>query len=101
MSSRYQYSKIIKNNEGKRYYSNTVYPEIQPTLDDIYIITTINDRLDVLAYDYYGDSTLYWIIAVANNIPGDSLIPEPGSQIRIPRDIQSIINDYTNLNTNR
>jgi hypothetical protein len=101
MSSRYQYSKIIKNSEGKRYYSNTVYPEIQPTLDDIYIITTINDRLDVIAYDYYGDSTLYWIIAVANNIPGDSLIPEPGSQIRIPRDIQSIINDYTNLNTNR
>lgn len=101
MASRYQYSKIIKNSQGKRYYSNTIYPQIEPSSNDIYIITTVSDRLDVLANDFYGDSTLYWVIAMANNLPGDSLIPEPGTQIRIPANIQSVINTYTSANTNR
>jgi hypothetical protein len=101
MPSRYQYSKIIKNNEGKRLYSNTIYPEIEPSINDIYVITTMSDRLDVLANDFYGDSTLYWVIAMANNLPGDSLVPEPGTQIRIPSNIQSVLNKFTSVNTNR
>lgn len=98
MPGRYQYTKIIKNSNGKRYYSNTIYPEIPVDANDIYIITTVSDRLDVLAYDFYGDSTLYWIISTANNLPGDSLIPDPGTQLRIPTNVQSVINLYNNTN---
>jgi hypothetical protein len=98
MPSRYQYIKIIKNDQGKRYYTNTIYPEIPVDINDIYIISTITDRLDILAHDFYGDSTLYWIISTANNLPGDTLIPEPGTQLRIPTNVQSVINLYNNTN---
>jgi hypothetical protein len=98
MPSRYQYTKIIKNDKGKRYYSNNIYPEIPVDINDIYIITTSIDRLDVLAFNFYGDSTLYWIISTANNLPGDTLIPEPGTQLRIPTNVQSVINLYNNTN---
>ena len=101
MPSRYQYTKIIKNDKGKRYYSNNIYPEVPVSDNDIYIITSITDRLDVIAYNFYGDSTLYWIISTANNLPGDTLIPDPGTQLRIPINIQSVLNLYNSLNQNR
>jgi len=101
MSNRYQYIKLIKNDKGKRYYTNNIYPEVPVSDSDIYIITTSIDRLDVLAYNFYGDSTLYWIISTANNLPGDTLVPDPGTQLRIPINIQSVLNLYNNLNQNR
>lgn len=60
---------------------------------DVYIRKTIADRLDILAYRYYSDSTLYWIILLAN--PTYSLpdrIPN-GSILRIPLPLQSVIED--------
>jgi nucleoid-associated protein YgaU len=51
-----------------------------------------------LAYAYYKDPTLWWIIAEANNIgKGDLLVPV-GKQIRIPTEITSIIEEYSALN---
>ena len=101
MSNRYQYTKIIRNDKGKRYYTNNIYPEVPVSDNDIYIITSITDRLDIIAYNFYGDSTLYWIISTANNLPGDTLIPDPGTQLRIPINIQSVLNLYNSLNQNR
>jgi hypothetical protein len=100
MPSRYQYIKIIKNNIGKRYYTNNIYPQIPISGNDYYVITSVTDRLDLLANDFYGDPSLYWVIAAANNISGDSLVPEPGTQLRIPFDIQTAINAYTRINQN-
>ena len=100
MPSRYQYIKIIKNNIGKRYYTNNIYPQIPISGNDYYVITSVTDRLDLLANDFYGDPSLYWVIAAANNISGDSLIPEPGIQLRIPYNIQTAINAYTRINQN-
>lgn len=101
MSNRYQPIPIIKSPSGKRYYVNNIYPDIPVSESDIYIIPTIGDRLDLLAYDYYKDTSLYWIIASANALPGDSLVPPIGKQLRIPVNIQSILTNYTNLNTLR
>jgi len=100
MPSRYQYIKIIKNNIGKRYYTNNIYPQIPISGNDYYVITSVTDRLDLLANDFYGDPSLYWIIAAANNISGDSLVPEPGIQLRIPFNIETAINAYTRINQN-
>jgi hypothetical protein len=100
MPSRYQYIKIIKNNIGKRYYTNNIYPQIPISGNDYYVITSVTDRLDLLANDFYGDPSLYWVIAAANNISGDSLVPEPGTQLRIPFDIQTAINAYARINQN-
>ena len=58
--------KIKRNKEGKRYYKPVKYPDIPPTSNDLYIITTVGDRLDLLANQFYNDVNLWWIISSAN-----------------------------------
>ena len=100
MASRYQNIPVEKLNvTGSLYYQTNIYPTIQPTNNDYYVITTVDDRLDLIALDFYQDSSLWWIIASANALPGDSIYPPIGVQLRIPTDIQSIINSY-NLQNN-
>jgi len=101
MSSRYTSIQTTKNPAGVTYYINNIYPDIAPTHNDIYVITTAGDRLDLLAYQYYKDTTLWWIIASANALPGDSLVPPIGVQLRIPSDVQSILGNYSQINRNR
>jgi len=99
MTSRYQNIPITKANvTGSMYYQTNIYPEIQPTNSDYYIITTIGDRLDLIAYDFYQDSSLWWVIASANNLPGDSIYTPIGMQLRIPIDLQAIVNQYNLAN---
>lgn len=95
MNYRYQNIKVVKNKqEGNQYYTNNIYPQIPLSNDDNYVITVLGDRLDLLAFDFYGDTSYWWVIASANSLPGDSLYLEPGSQIRIPVDLSSILNQY-------
>lgn len=99
--SRYDYTPIIKDEEGKRLYSTTIYPDIPYSSEDIYVVTTIGDRLDLLAFDFYGDSTLWWIIASANDMQPDSLVPPLGITLRIPVNVPDIINNVRLFNDNR
>ena len=68
MASRYQNNLTKKNKEGKVVYQSRIYAKIPLSDNDVYVATETGDRLDSLAYEYYGDSTLWWIIASANNI---------------------------------
>jgi hypothetical protein len=100
MASRYQNIPIVKLNlTGSLYYRNNLYPTIEPTDTDYYVITTIEDRLDLMAYDFYQDSSLWWVIASANALPGDSIYPPIGIQLRIPTNLQQVLNTY-NLENN-
>lgn len=101
MNYRYENIQIVKDNTGERYYSNNIYPDIPLSNDDNYIITVLGDRLDLIAFDFYGDSSMWWIIASANALPGDSLYLEPGSQLRIPVNVSAIVNEYKQVNTIR
>ena len=84
----------------KRYYKNVKYPEISLSFDDIYVTTTSGDRLDNLAHQFYEDVDLWWVITTAN--PGivrrDSFNLKPGIEIRIPQDIESILENFEKLN---
>lgn len=87
--------------EKKFGYSNTKYPEIPLAFSDIYVYVNKGDRYDILSNQYYQDSSLWWVIAIANPSQMlDSLIPTPGSQIRIPgkERISNILSGYENLN---
>ena len=44
---------VIKRDEDtqNRYYKNIEYPEIKVSPNDVYIISTSTDRLDLLAFD--------------------------------------------------
>jgi hypothetical protein len=100
MASRYQKIPVIKLSvTGSQYYETNTYPEITPTNNDYYVITTAGDRLDLLAFDFYQDSSLWWVIASANALPGDSIFVPVGIQLRIPTDLQTVLNEY-NLQNN-
>jgi hypothetical protein len=50
-----------------------------------YKIVVEGDRLDLMAYDYYGDSRYWWILADLNP-QIDSVLPLiPGTVMRVPR----------------
>ncbi len=99
---RNQNSDILTTQDGKRYYSTLIYPEIQPHESDWYVITTVGDRMDLLANEYYGDPTLWWIIYVSNfGLPRDSVYLPLGIQIRIPANAADIIAKFNEVNNAR
>ena len=99
--NRYQYIRIEKNSETKsRYYRDSKYPTIPLSENDIYVITTDGDRYDLLASQYYGDESLWWIISIANSLlPQNSIFIPVGTQIRIPQNVNGILKSYNNLNS--
>jgi len=79
--NRYKNTKIL-NQPGTniKYYRDIKYPTIPLSINDIYVITGIGDRYDKLAQQYYEDSSLWWVISIANdNLPQNSLFPPMGA----------------------
>jgi hypothetical protein len=101
--NRYNNSTILKTEYTNRpYYKGKMYPNIPLSESDVYVITTVGDRLDSLAYSYYNDATLWWVIAMANNnATKGALYPIPGTQLRIPTDINSVLDQYEQFNQAR
>lgn len=87
---RYSRTKIIKNPKGKRYYATRRYSEVPRSNNDLYVITTIGDRYDLLANQYYQNPSLWWVISSANPEYIGSLYPPLGVQLRIPANISEI-----------
>lgn len=98
--NRYKDIQVLKNSESKRYYAESKYPEIPLSETDIWVVTTSGDRYDILAQQYYGDKSLWWIISTANkSFPQNSLFPPLGTQLRIPIDTSDILFKYKQLNS--
>jgi hypothetical protein len=101
--ARYTQIPVITTPENtNRRYVKVKYPEIPRGPQDIYVYTTKGDRYDLLAQSYYGDPSLWWIIALCNlnNTIPDSIYPNIGEQIRIPSidRIAGILSEYEILN---
>ena len=90
-------STTFKRYDGKQVFRTTHYPKIPTTSSDIYIIANEMDYLDSLAYKFYRDVTLWWIIAQANGIK-NSLKAPTGKQLRIPQNIDTIIANFNQAN---
>jgi len=96
--SRYNNIQIRNTKSGKRYFKTVKYPVIERNLNDRYIIGQQHDRLDNLANQYYQDSSLWWIIARANNIGKGDLTVPLGVQLRIPFEYITIVDMFNELN---
>ena len=98
--NRYQNITVLNTDTGKPYYKTTLYPQIPLSVNDIYVITGDGDRFDILAQQYYGDPTLYWVISIANiELKQNSIYIPVGTQIRIPANISAILAEYNTLNS--
>ena len=86
--SRYSNTKITKKSllpKQKKIvssYGTTLYQSIPETNGDLHVISTEGDRLDNLAFQFYGDSSLWWYIAKANNL--NNMNVAAGTSLRIP-----------------
>ena len=97
MASRYENNGSKKINDGRVVYRSKIYPEIPLRDDDIYVASETGDRLDTLANEFYKDSSLWWIIATANNIHDATFALPDGTQLRIPQQYNKIVNDFRKL----
>lgn len=92
MISRYRNVETKNTIDGRQVYRTSPLPNIPLSDDDIYVATETGDRLDTLAFQFYGDSSLWWIIASANNIHNAVFGFEDGTVLRIPSNYLDIIN---------
>ena len=95
---RYDSTSITVNRKGERVRIPTLYPEIPLSDSDQFIFPKDGDRLDNIAFKYYGDASLWWIIAKANELGKGRTILNPNFQIRVPGNHTKIIADFNNLN---
>jgi len=94
MASRYQNNETKKLNDGRTVYKSKLYPKIPKSDQDIYIVTQTGDRLDSIAYQFFEDASLWWIIASANNIHDAPFGLPDGTQLRIPINYIDILNNF-------
>jgi len=78
----------LRRGKTKRRYETMLYPTIPISDKDTYIISTAGARCDNLAYEYYRDQRLWWVISRANDLPVGAFMIPPARRIRIP-DINS------------
>jgi hypothetical protein len=94
MASRYQNIGIQKTNTGETIYLPVKYPSLVPSNNDYYIIAREEDRFDLIASDFYGQPTYWWVVAMANDLPGDSMYAPPGTQLRIPGNLNNALTAF-------
>tara|TARA_R110000822_G_scaffold186236_7_gene325331 strand:+ start:953 stop:1252 length:300 start_codon:yes stop_codon:yes gene_type:complete len=98
--NRYQNIPKTKIN-GKEVYVTSRYPDVPLSEEDIYVYTTQGDRFDTLAQQYYNDSSLWWIISIANTdqLSQNTLVIPAGLQIRIPNNPSDVIRNFNLINS--
>lgn len=97
--SRYSNIPQSKRWDGKFVFNATHYPEIPLSDSDIFVVSNESDFLDTLAFKYYKDPSLWFLIALANNLGKGRMSVEPGLQLRIPMNISSILSEFDKLNS--
>jgi hypothetical protein len=98
--SRYSFSANLKNSLGEHVVSiSNASPLIFRAVESQNINYSVHvleegERLDYLAGIYYGDSSLWWVLAAASGI-GYALQVPPGTVIRVPSSVAEVFGVLT------
>ena len=95
---RYRNNIIKKDKDNVRYFKPRIIPNVPIKDSDIFVYPVYGDRFDTLAQRYYGDSNLWWIIAKANEISDGRISPDPFVKLRIPTEIEDILQSISEAN---
>jgi hypothetical protein len=82
--NRYITTSIIKHSTGKRRYASTIFTPLPVNTGDRIIRITSPERIDKLALDFYGNATMWPVIASVNQIKKGTLVVPAGTVLRIP-----------------
>ena len=96
---RYDSAKVRKDKNGTRYYKPTIVPNVPIKDSDIFVYPVYGDRFDIIAQRYYKDSNLWWIIAKANELSKGQISPDPLKKLRIPIEIDDILESVEKSNS--
>lgn len=71
--------------KGLTFWDLTTYPDIPYDNDDVFLQLTDEqaNRIDLVAFDQYGDPELLWVLLLANNVDLPNQFIE-GQVIRVP-----------------
>ena len=83
--SRYGITKQLRTTNDKRRLETTIIQNLPVTNQDVFIQITAPERLDQLAYKFYGNADDWWIIATANGLGKGTLWTPKNIVIRIPK----------------
>ena len=91
-----RYEKVDKINNGLSYGTSKTILKIRNAINSGVLeydssVLLEGQRLDALAGQRWGNSRLWWVIAAASGI-GFGLQAPPGTQIKIPKNINDIFN---------
>ena len=75
-----------------------IIPNIPIKDTDIFVYPIYGDRYDTMAQRYYEDSNLWWIIVKANDISDGKIAPDPLKKLRIPTEIDDILQSISQAN---
>ena len=76
---------ISKTDSGKRYFETVIPQEVSLTGNEFIHEARIGDRWDSLAYRYYRNASLWYVIAKANTAANGSIFIKPGTLVTIPQ----------------
>ena len=92
MATRYARAPKIRGGKAYGTYAvcRTIYKAYQVGAIDVNVRTLVEDeRLDIIAGEFYGDGTLWWIIAAASGIGWGLQVPA-GTHLVVPTDLGQI-----------
>jgi nucleoid-associated protein YgaU len=75
---------IDRTASGKRFYTTAVPQDIPLSTFPREYISVLGDRWDSLAFRFYNNAALWYILANANNGVDGSILIKPGTRIIIP-----------------
>lgn len=82
--SRLNFSEYLENITIPSFWEYVDFPPIEEQQDDLSYVLTEADEIDLLANTFYGDPTLWYVIAVANSFDLPPVGMNPGQTIKIP-----------------
>lgn len=80
---------MLKTGKG-RVYDSVLLPNVDAADLDIVVITIQGDRLDLLANEYYQDPSMWWVIALKNDMTEIDISMKEGIVLRIPSRTEAI-----------
>ena len=95
---RYNFTDNKQSEDGFQATETTLLGRIRKRNSDVYLVIVERTRLDHLAYKFYDNPEYWWILAQANNVSGTMYV-KPGTQIRIPTQIQEVLADHAKINS--
>tara|TARA_Y100001937_G_scaffold39289_1_gene55901 strand:+ start:348 stop:659 length:312 start_codon:yes stop_codon:yes gene_type:complete len=98
--NRYRFTKIKKDSDGFQHRVVTEYPIITPKNSDRIYFSKQGERFDNIAYKFYEDTSLWWVIARANTdleFKGNMALPT-GTKLSIPTDVGEVLADLERIN---